>query len=118
MGYNIHIHRREHWFDPEGASISLDEWAALIAGDPSLVIDGNVVWSDPQGGPNLDTPTAEWSGPNGSIGLFYWYDGNIEAKNPTASVVMKAYQMATTLGARVQGDDGEFYDARGNVIDA
>jgi len=118
MGYNIHIHRREDWSDPEGASVSLEEWVALIEGDSSLVVDGNVVWADPEGGPNLDTPTAEWSGPGGAVGLFYWYDGNIEAKNPAPAVIAKAHEMAMKRGARVQGDDGEFYDAQGDAIDA
>ena len=118
MGYNIHIHRREDWSDPEGESVSLDEWKALIEADPALIIDGNVVWADPGGGPSLDTPTAEWLAPGGVKGLFYWYDGNVEAKNPDIAVIVKAHEMALMLGARVQGDDGEFYDAQGNAIDA
>jgi len=115
VGYNIHIHRREDWSDPEGDSISLDEWTALIANDPTLIVDGSVVWADRDSGPNLDTPTAEWSGPGGVTGLFYWYDGNIEAKNPAPAVIVKAHEMATKLTARLQGDDGEFYGADGKA---
>ena len=41
-----------------------------------------------------------------------WLDcvrGNIYTKNPDEPILAKMLQIAVALGARVQGDDGEFY---------
>jgi hypothetical protein len=41
---------------------------------------------------------------------FDWSDGNITTKYPDRATLRKMLQLATALGAKVQGDDGEVYD--------
>jgi hypothetical protein len=41
------------------------------------------------------------------------YKGNVSAKNPSPAGVVRMASIAARLNARVQGDDGEFYDDRG-----
>ena len=42
--------------------------------------------------------------------------GNVEAKNPDRALLLKMVSVAAHLGASVQGDDGEVYDADGNPV--
>ncbi|MFJ8098330.1 hypothetical protein [Streptomyces griseofuscus] len=44
-------------------------------------------------------------------GALYWRDGRIAAKHPSDVLLAKMCQMARVLNTRVQGDDGEDYDA-------
>jgi hypothetical protein len=39
----------------------------------------------------------------------HWRDRRIVSKNPSNFMIAKMCQLARVLGARVQGDDGEFY---------
>jgi hypothetical protein len=50
------------------------------------------------------------------LAALFWNQGNIEAKNPDRALVRKMASIAAALGATVQGDDGEHYDAAGNSI--
>jgi hypothetical protein len=98
MGYDVHITRRAFWADAADA-ISKEEWLAIVENDPELQFhpeNGPVfaVWHD------LDSPEASW---------LDWHDGNIYSKNPDDALLEKMKQIARKLGARVQGDDGEFY---------
>ena len=43
-------------------------------------------------------------------------NGNIETKNPDRETCQKMFAMAQVLKARVQGDDGELYDADGGPV--
>jgi len=36
MGYEVHITRKECWFDSEGPKISMAEWRSYVADDPEL----------------------------------------------------------------------------------
>ncbi|ROR46495.1 hypothetical protein [Kitasatospora cineracea] len=82
MGYDVHITRRENWWDEEGQDISTAEWEVLVATDPSLVM----------------VP-------------MWWNAGRIVSKNPSDAVIATMCRVAKELDARVQGDDGEYYDA-------
>ncbi|MFI7503948.1 hypothetical protein ACIBVL_36815 [Streptomyces sp. NPDC049687] len=82
MGYDVHITRRENWWDEEGQDISTAEWEAVVAADPGLVM----------------TP-------------MWWSAGLIVSKNPSDAVIATMCKVAKMLDARVQGDDGEYYDA-------
>ncbi len=93
MGYELHITRKAAWHDETGPGITLDEWDKLAAGDPDLLST------------NFN-------------GCFYSdASGNIVAKNPEKPVRAKMYQMAQRLGAKVQGDEGEFYGPDGEPLD-
>ena len=100
MGYEVHITRADHWASNAGREIRRDEWLVLVAGDPELTLDpmnGDeyVLWS---GRSRYPEP---W---------FHWWRGNVSTKNPDRAIIAKMLFLAARLGARVQGDDGEFYD--------
>ena len=44
---------------------------------------------------------------------FDWRSGEISVKNPDEPAISKMREIAQKLGARVQGDDGEYYDDGG-----
>jgi hypothetical protein len=101
MGYDLHITRADLWAANEGREITRQEWHCLVADDPELALD-------PVNGEDY----ALWSGmcryPDP---WFQWWRGNISTKNPDRAVVNKMLQLASRLGAKVQGDDGEVYKA-------
>jgi hypothetical protein len=81
MGYDVHITRRENWWEEDGQDIGAAVWEALVAADPGLVV----------------VP-------------LWWNTGRIVSKNPSDAVIATMREVAKALGARVQGDDGEYYD--------
>ena len=100
MGYELHITRAENWAESDQNPIAAEEWLALVDGDPELRIDADngahfAIWSGP------------CSYPDG--GWFDWSDGCISTKHPDRAILAKMLQIASHLGARVQGDDGEEY---------
>ncbi|MET9691967.1 hypothetical protein ABZY81_26375 [Streptomyces sp. NPDC006514] len=82
MGYDVHITRRENWWDEEGQGISAVEWEAVVAAAPGL-----------------------------GMAPVWWTAGRIVSKNPSDAVIATMCRVAKALEARVQGDDGEYYDA-------
>lgn len=106
MGYDVHISRRENWFDDHGPVITMSEFESAVARDPDLVMvpmpDG---W---QRGPQSVAQLAGDAQRQESA--LHWSEGRIVSKHPSSVVIAKMCQLARELGARVQGDDGEFYD--------
>jgi|KBSSwiStaDraftv2_1062776.scaffolds.fasta_scaffold1648321_1 hypothetical protein len=96
MGYDLRITRAVDWSANQGFEISCREWLAVVAADPELVPDavygpyavrfGGTHWLD-------------------------WYEGNVFATDPDHAAVTKMLQIAASLSAAVQGDDGEFYSS-------
>jgi hypothetical protein len=100
MGYELHITRAESWATNEGHEITADEWLGYVQSDPELRLS-----------PNNGKYFVEWSGPSTyPEPWFDWFAGNISTKNPDKAIVGKMLQIAERLCARVQGDDGEFYE--------
>ncbi|MEU2296632.1 hypothetical protein, partial [Streptomyces antibioticus] len=108
MGYDIHITRREDWWDEGGPGIATHEWEAVVESDADL---------------SMIPPPSEWSGPSQWSAVMtthpdeerfgtalHWASGEIRAKNPSDILIAKMRQVAKALNARVQGDDGEYYD--------
>jgi hypothetical protein len=123
MGYDVHITRKEDWADPDGPAISLEEWLAVVAADPEMRLDGyaeahrdgSVLRMECEG-------LAVWTaysghGLNGNMAWFLFNDDRIVVRNPDNEILRKMWTLARALSARVQGDDGEFYDAEGNGAD-
>ena len=119
MGYDVHITRKQHWADEEdNATISLAEWLAYVATDPEMRLD------DHAEAPVGDTDTTfgvESEGlsvwlpysKNGRAGNYAWFsheDDRVTVKNPDEEILGKMLAVAHALGARVQGDDNEYYD--------
>lgn len=100
MGYDLHITRADHWANNDGCQISSQEWLEVVRNDPELTLE---LFN----GPCFAVWNGECSYPAG--GWFDWSEGNVYTKNPDRSVLLKMLQLATTLNAKVQGDDGENY---------
>jgi hypothetical protein len=111
MGYDLHITRKEHWFDEVGLAITRDEWMALMAADPSIRIDRENCNEDP---PNI---FSVWDDPNSPAGIFWinWTERGVSARHQGKHFVRKVHEIATKLGATVQGDDGEVYLRDGSL---
>lgn len=119
MGYDVHITRADQWTDSENCPISLDEWLGHVARDPEMRLDNVATVSSPQGdiiryeNEGLAVWTAHSQCGIGGDMAAVWFDyreGRIVVKNPDEEILGKIRQIARTLHARVQGDEGEYYD--------
>lgn len=121
MGYEVHITRKSDWFAEEGAEITLQEWLACVESDPDMRLD------DAAEAVNADGETirferpgiAVWTayrghGEGGNMAWFCHFDDRITVKNPDLEILAKMHHLSRALGAKVQGDDGEIYDAFGD----
>ena len=99
MGYDLHITRKENWYDEDGPQITAEEWLQCIADDRELDLAGV----------NGDY-FAYWRGLSSiSVDWLDWFEGNIHTKNPEDALIDKMVQIAKKLNAKVQGDEGEIY---------
>lgn len=120
MGYELHITRKPDW-SGDGPEITLDEWVAVVRSDPEMRLDAFAAAEtrDTHELVRIEDPSlAVWTaysghGRDGNMAWFYLSHGNVVAKNPDEEIRRKMALLANRLGARVQGDDGEFYDERG-----
>jgi hypothetical protein len=99
MGYDLHITRRKDWADQDGPQITEAEWRAFATSTADFelqLMDGEVygVWKNPAVVPE------QW---------LLLSDGNLYTKNPDERFIAKMIDIASALGAKVQGDDGEVY---------
>jgi hypothetical protein len=114
MGYDVHITRKKEWFDEYGPRITEAEWQAYVSSDPEMAITGAVEHTNPQGETiRITLPLlTEWRRhSSGSPVWFSYFEGNLSVKNPDDECLAKMRQVAARLQARVQGDEGEFYDS-------
>jgi len=104
MGYDFHITRKENWFD-EGDDISLEELKRLVEQDASLSFD-------PDLGENMIRFTGEskYDDP-----WLEWDRGRISTKWPDRKLIEKMIKISRSLGANVQGDEGERYESPGDI---
>jgi|SRR5215472_17094955 len=116
MAYGVHIRRKSASKEIQHA-IALEEWLVYIGSDKEMNLKGAARAISPMGeiiafnAPGL----AEWTDPHtGTHALFDYSRGRVSVGNPTHRVLIKMLQIATALGAIVEGDAGERYDAYGN----
>lgn len=116
MGYDVHITRAKDWLDSELHPISLEEWCAYVNRDPEMRLDGHAEASLPNGEVlRMESAgLAVWKAyagrdANGNEAWFYYYDYRIIVKNPDKGILQKMRIIASELGARVIGDEGEEY---------
>ena len=115
MGYDLHITRAKHWTDSESIPITDAEWKTLVASDPQLDLIGAAEAVAPDGILRYENAgLARWSGhPTDEEVWFDLRHGRVVVKNPDEPTIAKMVAVATALGARVVGDDGETYDSPG-----
>jgi len=112
MGYDLYITRKADWFE-DGSEISDADWSAYLASDPEMRLTGAAEAALPDGSTlRYENPLlAEWSGhSDGEVVWFDFRNGNVVVKNPDEEVITKMQEIASKLQARVQGEEGEFYD--------
>jgi hypothetical protein len=120
MGYELHIHRSEDWLDASENPITLAEWAEYVERSPDLRMDnfaeaplddGSVLRVEEEG-------IAVWTGhPTQPDDAWIGYEpGRVVVKSPDEPMVRRMYEVAEALGARLQGDDGEFYGPDGQPV--
>ncbi|MFG3117528.1 hypothetical protein ACGF4C_24425 [Streptomyces sp. NPDC048197] len=112
----MYITRRTPWWEEAGALIAAQEWEAVVAADPELETV-QVARASPRGQdavweyrykclaqmathPERDTHGA-W---------LDWREGRVVVKNPDEILLKKMREIAGLLGARVQGDDCDYFD--------
>jgi len=105
MGYFLHITRRQHWVD-QGDDISFDEFVAYVRSDSEFTYPSQ-----------LGDDFADWRSPRtGYDSWLFWNSGQIDTKNPETEFIDKMVAIAKSLGAKVQGDDGEVYLSANEVL--
>jgi hypothetical protein len=117
MGYELHIVRRNNWDDiEEQSNITFAEWIAYVKTDEELELtNGYELTMNGESHSQSVPGFCEWTAHSTekSPGYRPWFDygfGSISTKNPDFEVLHKMLAIAKALQARVQGDDGEFYD--------
>lgn len=124
MGYDVHITRKENWFDEGEQLITLQEWVDLIHKDSEMRLD-NFAEANIGNGQTLHVESeglAVWhtyskDGLNGNMAWFDYWNGTIKVKNPDTEILKKMWEIAQKLSAIVQGDECEIYDRNGNVVE-
>jgi hypothetical protein len=123
MGYDVHITRQDNWFDQDDIKrISLEEWLNYVANDADIRLDNYAEATTS----NSETIRIESEGlsiwtaysGNGVWGNYAWlnYDfGNIVVKNPDKEIISKMVDIASSLNAKVQGEEGEVYHSMPDV---
>ena len=117
MSYEIRIRRQKIWDDfEEESNISLEEWIEYVRSDEELEFANEYIpFSNQSKGSAEQTPGYCYliTYPNFSIdcrpGLWY-RDGYISIENPDDFIINKLISIASSLNARVIGDEGEIYD--------
>ncbi|WP_089687538.1 hypothetical protein [Catalinimonas alkaloidigena] len=120
MGYDLHITRKSNWFDEESSrDISLTDWISYVTKDDEMRLDhfAGAVTDDGQKIRIEDEGLSVWAkysknGINGNFAWFTYANGQIVVKNPDKEIINKMIDIASVLGAKVQGDDGELYEIK------
>ena len=113
MGYEIYIHRKpNHWDEQDFGAITLGDLYEIHARHPELeFMDGTGaaprVATNPETGEEVQLVAA---GLPWIEGFWLSEDGVLRAKYRDDQTLIDALRLAVLLDARVQGDDGEFYD--------
>lgn len=119
MRYDVHITRKQDWADKEDSTnVSLAEWLDYVAADPEMRLDTQAEAPAGDTGTTVEVDNAGLSvwllySKNGRAGNYAWFShegDRITVKNPDEEILGKMLAVAHALGARVQGDDGEYYD--------
>ncbi len=116
MGYDVHITRAEHWTESDSTPIALDEWLSYVSSDHEMRLD-NFAEADVGGGEVLryeNEGLAVWTAysghdVNGNMAWMNYRRGNVTVKNPDDEILRKMRRIASALGAKVMGDEGELY---------
>jgi hypothetical protein len=123
MAYEIHIERVNDKGEPADESITLSEWKAAIENQKNVRLASNdIVGTNPATGEVIRIPNSDGDAevffPEESkwYRVYRWRKGKINFKglpsfdNPNDTIRQTTRLLAEVLGARIVGDEGEFYD--------
>src|ERR1700747_3298624 len=118
MSYGVHITRSEAQ-DSHGG-ITLEEWLAYVRSDQEMHHIGEAVFKKSKGDTvRYDAPgmTESIDPQTGHKTLFDHrkINGVVSVGNPSREALIKMFKVAEALRGVVQGDEGELYDASGNL---
>ena len=120
MGYELHITGKENWVNEDPSNdITLEQWLDYVKNDPDMRLD-NFAQASTTDGQKIrieEDGICVWTkyskdGIDGNHAWFWLSMGNISTKNPDAEIGNKMMDIAGSLRAKVQGDDGELYTIR------
>lgn len=120
MGYEVHITKKDMYFDEDGEVITLESWKEYVKQDQEMRLDGFAETNTPDGTLRIEDESlavwTEWSKHqiDGGMAWIHHFNGCITTKNPDNEMLKKLYQIAQYFEAKVQGDEGEIYDENGN----
>ncbi len=117
MAYDLFIHRwPDIWnHDELAGGIVESEWNYLVANDPELEPKAEVSVTNPSTGEviRMKAPgMVLWTSPTGRpLCMLRFSSGHISFRAPDDAVVMaKMFEVAGQLDARIQGEEGEWYE--------
>ncbi len=119
MAYEVHITRKQNWFDKEGQDITLEEWRRYAGSDPEMRLDIMPENVTAQGTIRMESPGAAfWAGysrqgAGGDAAWFRHFRDRVTVKDPDQEILAKMHRIAAALGGKVQGAEGELYGAEG-----
>jgi hypothetical protein len=108
VGYDLHITCADEWSDSSAAPISPTEWATAAGELAGLRVAGSVTTS----GSDVPVYVLDEDGPS----LIYQSGRIVVSGVRDEDDVKRVVDIASALGARVVGDDGEEYGADGQPI--
>lgn len=113
MGYDLHITKAAEWSESAKNPITEEQWKSAVLADRELKMDTSATASNPKTHEviQISNPLmASWIDPKtNSKHYFYYSRGKVTVKNPSESAIKKMKAVASKLGAKVQGDEGELY---------
>lgn len=122
MGYDFYITRKEDWSDSDGPQITLTDWTEYLFIENSLEIDrDHAAEVDPRVASGAKEATharwLDWPGREPGVReAWVWLEaGNLIATDADTDFRRKLFLIADGLGARLMGENGEFYNSIGEV---
>ncbi|MBA1292520.1 hypothetical protein G7025_04060 [Pseudomonas lurida] len=106
MAYELHIAR------VESNVITPEEWRALCASDPTIVLQDEVTAINPTTGATISisgNQTAYWTSPTTQQEYYFDYRGGQISFVYSDENIVKARAIAQALVAEIRGDEGEKY---------
>ena len=109
MGYDVHITRAADWLDAAEFPILEADWQRLVSTDLTLELSTTDYHERTTQAGTVERIYAVLWLPHPDQPSFILEDGEIVLKDPDEATIEKMVKVATQLGARVFGDDGEEY---------